>query len=49
MKIYSQIIITLIIIFFLHEMLKEKNKQDIIGNIVTILLFVPIWIYLLGN
>ena len=47
MKIYSQIVMTLVIIFFLHEMLKEKNTQDIIGNIVTILLFLPVWIYLL--
>ena len=47
MRIYSLIIISLVLIFFINETFKEQTKSNRIGALITTLLFLPVWIYLL--
>ena len=49
MSIYSLIVISLVLMFFVYDTFKEEDRKQRIGALITTLLFLPVWIYLINN
>ena len=47
MRIYSLVLVSILMILSLIQVLKGETKSERIGNFISFLLYVPMWIYIL--